>query len=175
MVLTTHDGKEVRFYDDLLKDKIFTLNFMYANCENICPPITSNLVKVQQILGDRVGRDFFMYSLTLKPEEDTPEALRHYIDMHRIGSGWTFLTGAPEDIELLRQSLGFTDPDPELDKDTANHIGNVRYADEAKMLWGGCPGMSKPEYIVKSIYTVLPRNEDAACGDCTESRKGVEL
>src|SRR5215216_4991293 len=67
--LTTHDGRKVHFYDDLIKDKIVVLNFMYVKCEGICMPITTNLKRVQKLLGDRVGRDIFMYSITLKPEE----------------------------------------------------------------------------------------------------------
>jgi protein SCO1/2 len=70
--LTTHEGKKVKFYDDLIKDKIVIINFMYVKCEGTCPGTTANLVKVQKLLGDRVGKDIFMYSITLKPEEDTP-------------------------------------------------------------------------------------------------------
>src|SRR5687767_13374579 len=77
LVLTNHLGKKVRFYDDLIKDKIVIFNMMYAKCEGICMPITRNLVKVQQLLGDRMGRDIFMYSFTLKPQEDTPSKLAH--------------------------------------------------------------------------------------------------
>lgn len=33
VVLRTHDGNNVRFYEDLLKDKIVLINFMYATCE----------------------------------------------------------------------------------------------------------------------------------------------
>src|ERR1043165_874415 len=73
--LTTHQGRKVRFYDDLIKDKIVVINFMYAQCEGICPGITANLLRVQKILGDRIGRDIFMYSITLKPEEDSPKDL----------------------------------------------------------------------------------------------------
>src|SRR3954452_10233507 len=73
--LTTHEGKKVRFYDDLIKDKIVVINFMYAQCEGICVPVTQNLKRVQNLLGKRVGRDIFMYSITLKPDEDTPEKL----------------------------------------------------------------------------------------------------
>src|SRR3954453_20986852 len=57
VLLTTHQGKQVRFYDDLLKDKIVLINFMYAQCEGVCPGITMNLARVQKLLGDRVGRD----------------------------------------------------------------------------------------------------------------------
>src|SRR5215813_14078367 len=73
-VLRTHEGKEVRFYDDLIKGKHVVINFMYANCESACPAITANLVKVQEALKDRIGKDIFMYSITLKPEEDDPAA-----------------------------------------------------------------------------------------------------
>jgi len=70
VVLTTHEGKRVRFFDDLIRDKIAVIGLMYANCQGVCPAITANLVKVQKLLGDRVGRDIFLYSVTVKPEED---------------------------------------------------------------------------------------------------------
>jgi protein SCO1 len=154
VLLTTHDGKKVRFYDDLVKDKIVIFNFMYAKCEGICMPITRNLVKVQKLLGDRVGRDIHMYSFTLKPEEDTPMKLAHYMHMHKIGPGWKFLTGKPEDLELLRRKLGYVDPDPEVDKVKSNHIGVIKYGNEPFERWGGCPAMSKPTWIVKTLSWV---------------------
>src|SRR5215207_10186360 len=121
--LTTHDGKKVHFYDDLMKDKIVVLNFMYVKCEGICMPITMNLKKVQRLLGDRVGRDIFMYSITLKPEEDTPAKLKQYVKAHNIKPGWTFLTGKPDEINTLRRSLGFKDAKIKLDQDLTNHTG----------------------------------------------------
>jgi protein SCO1/2 len=154
VLLTTHQGKQVRFYDDLLKDKIVLINFMYAQCEGVCPGITMNLARVQKLLGDRVGRDIFMYSFTLKPEQDTPAKLAEYAQMHRTGPGWLFLTGAPADMELLRRKLGFTDPDPVLDADKSSHIGNVRYGNEALQRWGACPGLSKSSWIVESLSWV---------------------
>jgi protein SCO1/2 len=153
VALVTHEGKNVRFYDDLIKDKIVIINMMYATCEGICPAITSNLQKVQKLLGDRVGRDIFLYSITLKPEHDTPQVLSEHVKMHGIQPGWSFLTGAPADIEVLRRKLGFVDPDPVVDKDTTNHIGNIRYGNEPLMLWAACPGSIKPASIVESIYT----------------------
>jgi protein SCO1/2 len=151
LVLTNHKGQQVRFYDDLLKDKIVLINFMYAKCEGICPGITANLAKVQKLLGSRMGKDVFMYSFTLKPEHDTPEVLKEYAEAYKVGKGWSFLTGAPADMELLRRKLGFTDPDPVIDADKSSHIGNVRYGNEALLRWGSCPGMSKPSWIAESI------------------------
>src|SRR4051794_18717689 len=152
--LLTHEGREVRFYDDLVKDKMVLFNFMYATCTGICPTVMLNLSRVRKILGDRVGRDIFMYSLTLKPREDTLPVLAEYALKHGLQPGWSLLTGKPDDIELLRHNLGFYDSNPELDRDTSNHIGIVRYGNEPLMRWGACPGMSTPEWIAKSILWV---------------------
>ncbi len=149
--LTTHEGKKVKFYDDLIKDKIVVLNFMYAQCEGICVPITANLKRVQKLLGNRVGRDIFMYSITLKPEEDTPERLKHYVHMHHLKPGWTFLTGKPEEIEILRRKMGLYTSNTKLDKDLTNHIGMVRYGNEARQWWAMFPGRANAPWIVESI------------------------
>ena len=149
--LIAHTGQHVHFYDDLVKDKKVIINFMYAKCEGICVPVTMNLVRVQKLLGDRVGRDIFMYSITLKPAEDSAETLREYAEQHHIGPGWLFLTGSPPDIEHLRRGLGFTYADPAEDADTSNHIGMLRYGVEAEPRWAACPGMANPEHIVRSI------------------------
>ena len=163
VTLTTHEGKKVKFYDDLIKDKIVVINMMYATCEGVCPRITANLQQVQKFLGDRVGRDIFFYSITLKPEQDTPKVLKEHVKMHKIKPGWLFLTGAPADIELLRRKLGFVDPDPKVDADKSNHIGNVRYGNEALMLWAAAPGLSKASAIAESIKWVdWPKQEEAA-------------
>jgi protein SCO1/2 len=154
VTLTTHDGKKVKFYDDLLKDKIVIINFMYIRCQGTCPGTTANLVKVQKLLGDRVGKDIFMYSITLKPEEDTAKDLDAYAKAYKVGPGWTFLTGDPKDIELLRQKLGFIDRDPVRDANKSNHIGMLRWGNEPHTLWAGCPALLAPGKIVKEISLV---------------------
>lgn len=154
LVLTSHEGKKVKFYDDLVKDKIVVFNMFYAKCEGICSPVTRNLVRVQNLLGNRVGKDIFIYSFSLKPKEDTVPNLKHYAEMHKVKPGWLFLTGSADDMELLRRKLGFVDPDPEVDKDTSNHIGVLKYGNEPLQRWGGCPGMQAPEAIAEAISWV---------------------
>src|SRR5215831_19961396 len=86
VVLTTQTGKQVHLYEDLLKGKIVTINFMYTQCtEGVCPLTTYNLVQARKIIEARVGtnrlgRDIFMYSITLDPEHDTPAALKEYAE-----------------------------------------------------------------------------------------------
>lgn len=104
--LVAHDGRSVRFFDDLIKDKVVAINFIYTNCPDACPLETAMLLDVQEILGDRIGRDVFLYSITIDPERDTPEVLRQYAEKFKIGPGWLFLTGKDADITLLRRKLG---------------------------------------------------------------------
>ena len=154
LVLTAQDGRKLKFYDDLVKDKIVIFNMFYAQCEGICTPITRNLVRLQTILGDRVGKDIFMYSFTLKPRQDNVTALKHYAQMHKVKPGWLFLTGSVDDMETIRRKLGFVDPDPLVDKDLSNHIGVLKYGNEPLERWGGCPGMSSPEWIAEMLSWV---------------------
>jgi protein SCO1/2 len=169
VTLTTHEGKKVKFYDDLLNDKIVLINFMYVKCEGICPGTTANLVKVQKLLGDRVGKDIFMYSITLKPEEDTPRDLAAYAKAYKVGPGWKFLTGAPQDVELLRRKLGFIDRDPARDANKSNHIGMLRWGNEPETLWSACPALLAPAKIVKELSLV-----DWPTADEAQEKRGGE-
>jgi protein SCO1 len=159
--LVTHEGKEVRFYDDLLKDKAVLINFMYVMCKNegFCPMMTYNLSKVQTMLGDRLGKDVFMYSITLDPENDTPELLAAYAKHFKPKpGGWTFLTGDKQDIADVRQSLGFRWVNPAQDKIKQEHIGIVKYGIEPLERWGACPALSKPEAIVAYLDWMTPNS-----------------
>lgn len=159
VVLTTHEGTRVRFYEDLLKDKIVVLNLMYANCEGVCPKITANLVKAQKLLPESARKQVNFYAITIKPEEDTPATLREYARKHGADSGWLFLTGNADDIELLRRKLGYVDRDPEIDKDKSRHSGMVRFGNEPRAQWAACQGRANPEWIAKEIAFVVPRDK----------------
>lgn len=155
VVLETHEGKKVRFYDDLVKGRLVMFNMMYASCTNICPPSTANLLQVQQALGERVGREVFMYSLTLQPEFDRPDVLRDYMKRYGIKNGWTFLTGARQDVDLVRRRLGFFDPDPAVDADLRQHTGMLRIGHDARDRWSMIPAQATTRQIVNSVSNYL--------------------
>ena len=166
VAVTSQEGKSYRFYDDLVKGKMVVINFFYAECSGICPRMTSNLLKVQQQLRerapDRVGRDIFLYSISLKPDEDTPKRLAAYARMHGIArdSGWLLLRAKREDAELLRRRLGFVDSDPALDRDINQHTGMVRLGSDVYDKWSACPALGPAYAIVDSLLWLdlkLPR------------------
>ncbi|MGH9347469.1 MAG: SCO family protein [Vicinamibacterales bacterium] len=147
-LLRTHEGKQVRFYDDLIQGRQVVVNMMYADCEGVCPLVTSRLVQVHEALKARMGRDVFMYSITLKPEVDDPAALKAFAAMHgALLPGWTFLTGDPYDIETIRFRL-FRLNHIKFDTDIASHTAMLRIINDATNCWTCVPPLA-------SLYTVL--------------------
>src|SRR5215475_5219216 len=104
--VVTQDGKTVRFYDDLVKGKIVIISFIYTSCTDICPLTTARMAQLEDKLGDIVGRDVFLLSMTVDPEHDTPERLKEYSERFSAGPGWSFVTGTPDDIRAINYKFG---------------------------------------------------------------------
>jgi protein SCO1/2 len=132
--LVTQNGKTVHFYDDLIKDKVVAINFIYTHCGDTCPLETAGLRQVQKLLGDRVGKDVFFYSISIDPEHDTPEALKEYADRFNVGPGWIFLTGTKADTTLLRKRLGLYREESEAKK-LGEHNVSFMIGNEATGQW----------------------------------------
>jgi cytochrome oxidase Cu insertion factor (SCO1/SenC/PrrC family) len=125
VLLTTHEGKQVRFFDDLIKGKVVVINFLYTSCPDVCPLETARLREVQELLGDRVGRDVFMYSISIDPDRDTPEVLKRYAERFEVGPGWLFLTGKEADIKQLRRKLGLYSESSDGGKLEAHSVSSI--------------------------------------------------
>jgi protein SCO1 len=150
VTLVTQDGKQVRFYDDLLKDKKVLIDFIYASCTQSCPLQTAKLAQLQKALGSRVGHDIFIYSITLDPEHDTPQVLKAYAEKFGAGPGWLFLTGKPEDVDLVRFKLGERG-------EKEGHGNSVRLGDVAKSQWMRLPLTGDVNYLVTEVgKTLIP-------------------
>lgn len=158
VVVVTHENRRALFYNDLLRGRVVLVNCM-SIANDAAYPVTENLVRVQRLLGGRAGRDVFIYSITVDPVRDTPRALAEFAEKHKVGPGWLFLTGTPETIETLRGRL-FADAGGH-----AHHKGHsqdcsmglVRYGNEAVGVWGSVPAKTDPEWIVRRLSWVTPR------------------
>jgi protein SCO1 len=158
VVVSTHEGQKALFYDDLLRGKLVMINCMSVTSEATYP-VTENLVKVQQLLGDRVGRDVFLYSLTLEPASDTPPVLQAFAKRYGVKPGWLFLTGEPALIDGLRGRLFAHGPGHDHTADPVQDCsrGLIRYGNEAIGLWGSVPARTEPEELVKRLSWVEAR------------------
>lgn len=151
--LITHNGKKVRFYDDLIKGKVVAIELMYTTCKYNCPLETARLVQVQKLLGDRMGKDVFFYSITIEPDKDTPEVLKAYTEKYHIGPGWTFLTGKEADINLISRKLGLDFlPNP---NDPDGHTPSLLIGNEATGLWMRNSALDNTKFLALKIEQMI--------------------
>jgi len=148
--LVTHEGKSVHFFDDLIKDKVVAINFIYTTCPDTCPMETARLLQVQQLLGDRMGKDVFFYSVTIDPETDTVPVIKKYADDWHFGPGWKLLTGKEEDITKLRKKLGVYIEEIQAD-DSNDHNVSLLIGNQATGRWMKRSPFENPYVLAKQI------------------------
>jgi len=151
--LTTQDGKVVHFYDDLLKGKAVAINLMYTHCSGSCPLETARMVQVQKLLGDRVGKDVFFYSITIQPDRDPPEVLKAYSERFHVQPGWLFLTGKMDDIKLIALKLGLSSLTDAGNKD--GHQPTLMVGNEATGEWMRNSAVDNPRFLATSMMNFL--------------------
>ncbi len=150
--LTTHEGESVHFFD-LIKDKVVAINFIYTICPDTCPLETARMAKVQKLLKDRVGKDVFMYSITIDPDNDTPEVLAEYAKRFGAGPGWWFLTGKESDITQLRRKLGLYIE--EIQDGSNNHNLNLIVGNQATGQWMKRSPFENPHILARELGSAL--------------------
>jgi len=147
--LTNQDGVKVRFFDDCIKGKVVLVSFIYTSCPDACPLETARIAEVQGILGDRVGKDVFFYSITIDPARDTPAVMKEYAQRYQAGPGWQFLTGDLKQIENLRLKLGMFDP--EYDQKLSDHGLSVLIGNQATGRWQKSGPFENPYVLAKQL------------------------
>jgi len=163
--LLDQDGRKVRFYSDLLEGKTVIINAFFTTCTSVCPPMNRNLEKVQQALGDRLGKDVFILSLSVDPETDTPPRLKEYAQRFHARAGWLFLTGKKENVEWALYKVG------QYVEAKDDHTTIVIVGNEATGLWKKALGMAKPEELIQIVKSVADdRGEDETTGAKGESK-----
>ena len=147
--LINQNGEKVRFYTDVLKGKTVVVNAFFTTCTSVCPPMNRNMEKIQEVLGDRVGRDVFLVSITVDPEVDTPPRLKEYAQKFHAGPGWIFLTGKKENLDWALYKLGQYVEQKD-DHKTIFIVGN-----EPTGLWKKAFGMANVVELIQVVESVV--------------------
>lgn len=142
ILVSDQHGREYRFFEDLIKNRSVVVNFMFTQCALICPGTTSHLVRLHEAFQGAVGRDLTFLSISLDPQNDTPEALHRYWEAFGRHEGWHYLRGNYEETELLRRRMGVYDLDPVIDADKTQHAGIVTFGNDATDRWAALPALS---------------------------------
>jgi len=159
--LITQDEETVYFFDDLIKDKIVAINFIYTSCPDACPLETAQLVRVQDILGERMGKDVFFYSISIDPEKDAPTVLKKYKE--KFGANWTFLTGKKSDIIKLRKKLGLYIE--EIQDGSNNHNVSMIIGNQSTGRWMKRAPFENPHVLADQLGNWLTGWKAAPKGD----------
>jgi protein SCO1/2 len=149
VVLVNQDGEKMRFYSDLLHDKVVIINSFFATCQGSCLPISRNLEKVQTALGDRLGKDVRIISISVDPTVDTPPALKAYAKKLNARPGWYFLTGDKENVEFALKKLG------QFVSDKQDHLNIIIIGNERTGLWKKAFGLAQSDELVKVVESVV--------------------
>ncbi len=148
--LLDQNGKRVRFYTDLIKDKVVILSFFYTSCEYVCTMQGRNFAALQTKLGARMGKDVFLILVTRDPQVDTPQKLKKWGTTYGVKHGWTLVTGGTKEVERLIGIFTGDKPGPVEAHSTGIYIGN-----DAKGAWIYSDGLSAPDLLIKSINQLL--------------------
>lgn len=152
------NGKSVRFYTDLVKNRVVAINFVFTTCTTICPPMAATFAKLQKILGDRAGKDVHLISVSVDPNTDTPERLKAWGQKFGAGPGWTLVTGDREEVTRLLKALGVYTPG------VTDHTPLVLLGNETSHRWTRAYGLAAPVKLAELI--------DQIAGSTTAAKKG---
>jgi protein SCO1/2 len=158
VVLTNQDYERARFYDDLVRGKIVTINAFATKSTPLQQRIMRNLVALHEHWGKRVGRDIFMYSITYDPVNDTPDVVHEYAKHLGVGPGWSVLTGEPNNVNLVLAKLGFGYMKMGHEF-MAPHYAFLRMGNEVLDRWTMMPAMFSPHVIAHHLTLLEVRPE----------------
>lgn len=147
--LLDQDGREVRFYSDVLAGRVVVISSFYTTCTTVCPVIQGTFARIQAALGERLGKDAFLVSLSVDPEHDTPERLREFARRMQAREGWIFLTGAREQMEHVLYKLGYKTTDRE------SHSTIVLIGNEPRQVWKKAMGLADASALLPLLDEVL--------------------
>jgi protein SCO1 len=147
--LTNQDGKPVRLYSDVLQGKTVVVESFFTTCTGTCPLMNATFGKIQKAVGDRLGKDVFLVSITVDPATDTPAKLKEYASHMKARPGWIFLTGKKANVDQALHKLGLGTENREAHKNLFI-VGN-----EPKGLWKKVFGLGKADEIVSVVQGVI--------------------
>jgi cytochrome oxidase Cu insertion factor (SCO1/SenC/PrrC family) len=169
----TQDGKKVRFYSDLVKDKVVLLSFFFTSCAFVCVRQGDNLSKVKARLGERLGRVVFLISISMDPKTDTPQKLKGWGHAFGAGPGWTLVSSSTPEMNRMLKAFTGNSPGPQDTHSSLVFIGNDRTGQ-----WKTVDGMLGPASLTKlieqlagdSMATVTPPSAIVHTGSAATNR-----
>jgi protein SCO1/2 len=149
VVLINQDGERMRLYSDLLRGKVVIVNTIFTTCTGICPVMSRTYARLQEWLGDRLGKDVHLISISVDPKYDTPARLKEFGESYGARPGWYLLTGEKENVDTALLKLGH------YVKNKEEHKALMIIGNEPAKLWKKQFALVQPEQIIQVVDSVL--------------------
>ncbi len=143
--LVDQHGQQVKFVSDVIGDRIVVMDFVYTTCTTVCPVLSAVFGQVQNRLGERLGEDVVLVSVSVDPVRDTPQRLKAYSQIHKAQPGWIWLTGPKRKMDEVLDGLGAYSPNFE------DHAAMVLIGDGRNGQWSRFYGFPNPDRIVEQV------------------------
>lgn len=148
VILTNQHGESVNT-SELTGGGVVIVNFIFTNCETICPPMGANFGRLQALLDQRGETRIRLVSISVDPTTDTPARLDKWAGQFHANSRWTLLTGQPTDIHKVLRAFGVYSPD----KFTHTSVAVIL---NAKGESTRSDGLKRPEELLQAALQLLP-------------------
>jgi protein SCO1/2 len=149
VALVNQHGERVHFYRDLVKGRVVAINFIFTTCSTVCPVLGVQFSTLQELMGDRVGRDVTLISLSVDPVVDTPQRLKAWSERFDGGPGWTLLTGPKREVEALLKALHVFTPDKQA------HTPTILIGNDATGTWRRTYGLVESAALADMLSEVI--------------------
>jgi protein SCO1/2 len=156
--LVDQDGRQVKFVSDVIGDKIVVMDFVYTSCTTVCPVLSAVFGQMQGRLGDQLGEDVALVSVSVDPIRDTPQRLKAYAAKHQAKPGWTWLTGPKRTMDEVLDGLGAYSPNFE------DHPAMVLVGDGRTGEWSRFFGFPSPDRLMEQVQALRAARQSAAGG-----------
>jgi cytochrome oxidase Cu insertion factor (SCO1/SenC/PrrC family) len=149
VVLVNQDGESLRLYSDLIHGKVVLIHAFFASCRDTCPQMLARCQRLQEHLGDRLGRDVHLLSITVDPDNDTRQVLKGHAQKLNARRGWHLLTGAKQDVEFALRKLGLLGTQREA------HSNLFILGNDSTHLWKKVRGLAPAAQIAEILDGVI--------------------
>ncbi len=166
VMVINQNGEKRHFYRDLVQGRTVAINFIFTTCTTICPPLTANFAKIQKMMAARGEKNLRLISVSIDPENDTPERLKSYSELFHAHEGWTFVTGSRADLEQIWKAFNVYLSSKQ------DHPPTVAIGNDATHRWVFASGLTSADKLVAAIDPILgvAAEEETRSADASKSK-----
>ncbi|MBI2217617.1 MAG: SCO family protein [Candidatus Rokubacteria bacterium] len=143
--LLDQDGKRVRFKSDVVRDRLVVVNVIYTTCPVVCPILSSVFANLQEPLGERLGKEVVLVSISVDPLNDIPPRLKEYAKRFNARPGWVFLTGSKGNVDEMLRGLNM------YAADFSEHTTSMLVGDGREGRWRRLYDVPPPDRVLAEL------------------------